>query len=130
MSKAHQIQKKEITQPKSETNALATRKKIRTINRKQTPPIQSSIQTHMNLWNSAMGASHQFKNQNLQRFQSKARRSILNAPWYINNHRIHKDLKMNTMLSEIKKRNSKYLGKLENHINALAVNLLDNSNYT
>jgi hypothetical protein len=38
MGKAHQIQKK-TAQPESETNALATRKKINTINRKQTPPI-------------------------------------------------------------------------------------------
>jgi hypothetical protein len=38
MGKAHQNQKK-TAQPKSETNALATRKKINIINRKQTPPI-------------------------------------------------------------------------------------------
>jgi hypothetical protein len=37
---------------------------------------------------------------------------------------------MNTVLSEIKKWNAKYLRKLENHINALAVNLLDNSETT
>jgi hypothetical protein len=65
----------------------------------------------------------------LQRFQSKTLRSILNASWYINNHRIHEDLRMNTVLSEIKW-NTRYLRKLENHINALAVNLLDNSETT
>jgi hypothetical protein len=48
MGKAHQIKKK-IAQPKSKTNALATQKKINIINRKQTPPIQSSIQTNMDL---------------------------------------------------------------------------------
>jgi hypothetical protein len=53
-----------------------------------------------------------------------------NAPWYVNNHRIHEDLQMNTMLSEIKKWNTKYLRKLENHTNALAVNLLDNNETT
>jgi hypothetical protein len=37
---------------------------------------------------------------------------------------------MNTVLSEIKKWNAKYLRKLENHTNALAVNLLDNSETT
>jgi hypothetical protein len=45
----------------------------------------------------------------LQRFQSKALRSVLNAPWYINNHRIHEDLQMNTVLSEIKEWKTKYL---------------------
>jgi hypothetical protein len=37
---------------------------------------------------------------------------------------------MNIVLSEIKKWNTKYLRKLENHTNALAVNLLDNSETT
>jgi hypothetical protein len=38
VGKAHQNQKK-TAQPERETNALATQKKINTINRKQTPPI-------------------------------------------------------------------------------------------
>jgi hypothetical protein len=33
---------------------------------------------------------------------------------------------MDTVLSEIKKWNTKYFSKLENHTKALAVNLLDN----
>jgi hypothetical protein len=37
---------------------------------------------------------------------------------------------MNTALSEIKKWITKYLRKLENHTNALAVNLVDNSKTT
>jgi hypothetical protein len=45
----------------------------------------------------------------LQGFQSKTLRSILNAPCYINNHRIHENLQMNTVPSEIKQRNTKYL---------------------
>jgi hypothetical protein len=48
MNTAHQNQKK-MAQPKSETNALATQKKINIISRKKTPPIQSSTQTHMDL---------------------------------------------------------------------------------
>jgi hypothetical protein len=60
---------------------------------------------------------------NLQRFQSKILLSILKAPWYINNNRIHEDLQMNTVISEIKKWNT-------SHNNVLAVNLLDNSEIT
>jgi hypothetical protein len=37
---------------------------------------------------------------------------------------------MNTVLRDIKKWNTKYLRKLENHTNALAVNLQDNSETT
>jgi hypothetical protein len=62
MGKIHQAQK-ETAQPKRETNELATRK-INTINRKQTPPIQSSIQTHMDIWNLFMGDSLQFQHRN------------------------------------------------------------------
>jgi hypothetical protein len=65
-----------------------------------------------------------------QYFKSKTLRSILNAPWYINNHRMHEDLQVNTVLSEIKKWNTKYLRKLENYTNALAMNILDNSEIT
>jgi hypothetical protein len=46
------------------------------------------------LWGTASNSHH---------LQSKTLRPILNAPWYINNHRIHEDLQMNTVLSEIKK---------------------------
>jgi hypothetical protein len=74
------------------------------------------------LWGKASNSNFE----TLQRFQSSTLRFILNAPWYINNHRIHEDLKINTVLSELNKWNSKYLRKSENHTNALAVNLLDN----
>jgi hypothetical protein len=37
---------------------------------------------------------------------------------------------MNTVLSEIKDWNTKYLRKLENHTNAQALDLLDNSETT
>jgi hypothetical protein len=63
----------------------------------------------------------------LLRAQSKTLRSILNAHWYINNHRIHEDLQTNTVISEIKKWNTK---DSENCTNALAVNLLDNNETT
>jgi hypothetical protein len=55
---------------------------------------------------------------------------ILNALWYVNNHRIHEALLTSTAICEIKKWNTKYLIKLENHTNALAVNLLDNRETT
>jgi hypothetical protein len=66
----------------------------------------------------------------LQRFQSKTLRSILNAPQYISYNRIDEDLYMNTVLSEIKTWNFKYLRKFENHTNALAGKLLDNTDST
>jgi hypothetical protein len=41
-----------------------TRKQNNTINRKQTPPLQSSTQTHMDQWNSAMGDSLKLQRRN------------------------------------------------------------------
>jgi hypothetical protein len=64
MGKAHQIQKK-TAQPTRTTIEQATWKKINTINRKQTPHVQSITQTHADLWKSAMGASLQFLHRNL-----------------------------------------------------------------
>jgi hypothetical protein len=50
------------------------------------------------LWGTASNSNIEI----LQRFQSKTLRSILNAPWYINIHRIYGDLQMDTVLREIK----------------------------
>jgi hypothetical protein len=60
MGKAHKNRKKP-DQPKSETNALAILENINTINCKQTPPIQSSAQTHLDVWHLAMWDSLQLQ---------------------------------------------------------------------
>jgi hypothetical protein len=78
------------------------------------------------LWGTASNSNIEI----LQRFQSKTLRYFLNAPWYINNHRIREGLQMNTVLSEMKMCSSRYLSKLENHTNALTVNLQDDSETT
>jgi hypothetical protein len=83
----------------------------------------------MGILNSAMGDSLQFQHRNppalsIQDFLINSERTL------VNNHRIHEDLQMNTVLSEIKKWSTKYLRKLENHTNAIAVNLLHNSETT
>jgi hypothetical protein len=69
MGKAYQNQKK-TAQPKCETNALASQMKINTTNRNQNP-LQSSTETHIDLWNSAMGTASNSNIEILQCFQSK-----------------------------------------------------------
>jgi hypothetical protein len=64
--------------------------------------MQSTIQTHIDLWNSIMGTTSSSNIEILQRFQCKTLRAIVNAPWDIHNHRIQDDLEMNTVLGEIK----------------------------
>jgi hypothetical protein len=102
--------KTRTARPKSETNALATRKKINTINRKQTPPTQSTTQIHMQQRNSAMGDSLQFQHRNPPAL------SIQDSPIHSERTLVHKQPReMDTVFSEIKTWNTKYLRKLENH---------------
>lgn len=61
----------------------------------------------------------------LQRFQSKTLRIIVNAPWFITNNQLHRDLKMPKVKDEISKISSRYLERLSNHSNVLAISLLD-----
>lgn len=63
----------------------------------------------------------------IQRFQSKTLRTITNAPWYVKNELIHRDLSMKTVKEEIVHFSTKYQKRLEEHPNYLAINLLDNS---
>jgi hypothetical protein len=129
MGNAHQ-NKEKPAQTKSEVNAPATREKSNTINRNKLllykAVIKPILTYGVRLWGTASNSNTEI----LQRYQSKILLSILHAPWYINNKRIHEDPQMNTVLSEIKEGNTKYLNKLENHTNALAVNPLDMSETT
>lgn len=63
----------------------------------------------------------------LQRFQSKALRSIVNAPWFITNKMLHTDLNVPFIKPEISRLSNNYLERLSNHVNPLAISLLDDS---
>lgn len=75
------------------------------------------------LWGTAANSNVEI----LQRFQSKTLRTILNAPWYITNDMIHRDTGIKTVREVISDSSGKYLQRLDNHVNHLAINLLDNS---
>lgn len=64
----------------------------------------------------------------LQRFQSKVLRCIVNAPWFVPNYVIQRDLNMSSVKEEIQKHSVKYSDRLSAHPNQLAVNLLDTEN--
>lgn len=64
----------------------------------------------------------------LQRFQSKVLRCIVDAPWFVPNFVIQRDLNMNSVKEEIKKHSVKYSDRLSAHPNQLAVKLLDTEN--
>lgn len=66
----------------------------------------------------------------IERFQSKALRSIVDAPWFVTNRDIYNDLEMPTVTAVTKQLSTNYLRRLEQHPNTLAINLLDNSEET
>ena len=73
------------------------------------------------LWGSASTSNIEI----LQRFQSKTLRVITNAPWYVPNNVIHRDLNVKTVKSEISTFSEKYQHRLLCHPNELAVKLVN-----
>lgn len=75
------------------------------------------------LWGTAKNSNLQI----IQRYQNKTLRTIVNAPWYVPNSVIHRDLQTPSINEEITRLSKKYKDRLETHPNYLAINLLDNS---
>lgn len=75
------------------------------------------------LWGTASNSNIEI----LQRYQSKTIRMIANAPWFITNDNIHKDMRIPKIRNEINRFSAKYLDRLSAHSNTLAISLLDDS---
>ena len=63
----------------------------------------------------------------IQRFRNKVLRNIVDAPWYVRNADLHRDLKMEMVTAEIKRFARKHEESLIHHENVEATQLLDNS---
>jgi hypothetical protein len=61
----------------------------------------------------------------LERFQSKALSMIVDAPWYVPNMVIRRDLQTPTVKEEIRRYSSQYSARLSAHPNDLIVNLIE-----
>jgi hypothetical protein len=61
----------------------------------------------------------------LERFQSKALRMIVDAPWYVPNTAIRRDLHTPTVTEEIRRYSSQYSARLSAPPNDLIVNLIE-----
>lgn len=64
----------------------------------------------------------------IQRFQNKVLRAIVNAPWYIRNDDLHRDLRMDFVDNVIKNFAEAHEYRLHHHVNVEAIQLLDNTN--
>ena len=72
------------------------------------------------------GCARQSKIDIIQRFQNKVLRNIVNAPWYIRNSGLHRDLEVDVVSSEIQRYAQKHEEHLHHHENVEAIQLLDN----
>jgi hypothetical protein len=61
----------------------------------------------------------------LESFQSKALRIMVDAPWYVPNTVIRRDLQTPTVKEEIRRYDSQYSARLSAHPNDLIVNLIE-----
>jgi hypothetical protein len=63
----------------------------------------------------------------IRRLQNKVLRNIVDAPWYIRNTDLHRDLKMEMVTNEIRKFAKKQEEKLLHHVNVEAIQLPDDT---
>lgn len=63
----------------------------------------------------------------IERFQSKSIRIMINAPWYIRNDDIYRDLKMETVKDVIRIYSETYAQRLRSHPNPLATGLINDN---
>jgi hypothetical protein len=73
------------------------------------------------LWGTASTSNIQI----LERFQSKALLMIVDAPCYVPNTVIRRDLQTPTVTEEIRRYSSQYSARLNAHPNDLIVNLIE-----
>ena len=66
----------------------------------------------------------------IQTFQNKVLRCIVDAPYYIRNDNLHRDLKMETVDDEIKKIATKHAQKLRDHENIQIQNIISDTSET
>jgi hypothetical protein len=72
------------------------------------------------------GTASTFNIEILERFQSKALHMIVNAPWYVPNMVIQRDLQIPTIKEEIYYYSSQYSARLSAHPNDNLIELPDN----
>lgn len=63
----------------------------------------------------------------IQQFQNKVLRGIVNAPWYVRNDDLHRDLNIEFVAKTIQKYAEAHELRLHHHVNVEAIQLLDNT---
>lgn len=72
------------------------------------------------------GCAKQVHLNSIQTFQNKVLRNIVNAPWYVRNSDLHRDLKIPLVYDEIRKYARNHRERLSQHVNVEASQLIRN----
>jgi hypothetical protein len=105
---------------------MVTRTQVKPLSKQHNFHIYSYNHTQtsgINLWGKASTSNIEI----LERFQSKALRMIVDAPWYVPNTVIRRDLQIPTVKEEIRRYSSQYNARFSAHSNDLEVNLMEQS---
>ena len=81
----------------------------------------------MDLGHTTVGCTKQSNTDIIQRFQNKVLRNVVDAPWYIRNADLYRELRMEMVTNETGKFLKKHEESLLRHVNFEAIQLLDNS---
>lgn len=76
------------------------------------------------------GCAKQSQIKRIQTFQNKVLRNMVNAPWYVRNSDLHRDLGIQDVASEIKRIADKHRVRLLQHVNNEVSRLHGNRNLT
>jgi hypothetical protein len=85
--------------------------------------IQSNAQTNLDVRNTTLGYGFHFQDRNFGTFTAED--LIVDAPWYVPNSVIQRDLQIPTVKEEIHRYSSKYSARLSAHPNDLIANLME-----
>jgi hypothetical protein len=77
-----------------------------------------------------LGCASESNIEMIQRYQNKVLKCIVNAPWYVQNNDLHRDLGIETVTDIITKLANSHKERLHNHINIEASGLLNVNNIT
>lgn len=72
------------------------------------------------------GCARQTHLNSFQTFQNKVLRNMVNAPWYIRNLDLHRDLEIPSVMEVVRKYAHKHRARLSQHVNAEASQLIEN----
>jgi hypothetical protein len=95
------------------------------LGRKPKLSTRNQLLTYKTILKPICGVRLPLPTQILERFQSKALSMIVEAPWYVPNTVIGRDLQTPTVKEEIRRCSSQYSARLSAHPNDLIVNLME-----